>query len=70
MEGFMHWYNSHRRTIWIIIGVAILIFVMIKVINSGLKQKEQPRNAVSTNTIKMNSPKKYNSYNRQFCNIL
>ena len=42
MEGFMHWYNLHRRTIWIVIGVAILIFVMINVINSSLKQKEQP----------------------------
>ena len=55
MDGFMHWYNLHRRTIWIIIGVAILIFVMINVINSGLKQREQPRNTTTTNTTKMNS---------------
>ena len=55
MEGFMHWYNLHRKTIWTIIGVAVLIFVMINVINSSLKQKEQTRNTVSINTIKMNS---------------
>ena len=51
MEGFMHWYNLHRRTIWIIVGVAILIFVLINV----LKQREQPRNTTITNTTKMNS---------------
>ena len=55
MEGFMHWYNLHRRTIWIVIGVAILIFVMINVINSSLKQKEQPKNETVTNTTKMNT---------------
>lgn len=55
MEGFMHWYNLHRKTIWTIIGVAVLIFIMINVINSSLKQKEQPSNTASTNTIKMNS---------------
>ena len=55
MEGFTHWYNLHRKTIWTIIGVAVLIFVMINVINSSLKQKEQTRNTVSINTIKMNS---------------
>ena len=51
----MHWYNLHRRTIWIVIGVAILIFVMINVINSSLKQKEQPKNETVTNTTKMNT---------------
>ena len=55
MEGFRHWYNTHSKTIWIIIGVAILIFVVINVINSSLKNQEKPRNTITTNTTKMNS---------------
>ena len=55
MEGFRHWYNTHSKTIWIIIGVAILIFVVINVINSSLKNQEKPRNTIATNTTKMNS---------------
>ena len=52
MEGFRHWYNTHSKTIWIIIGVAILIFVVINVINSSLKNQEKPRNTITTNTTK------------------
>ncbi|MFQ6944262.1 MAG: hypothetical protein ACLRTR_07790 [Clostridia bacterium] len=55
MEGFRHWYNTHSKTIWIIIGVAILIFIVINVINSSLKNQEKPRNTITTNTTKMNS---------------
>lgn len=55
MEGFRHWYNTHSKTIWTIIGVAILIFVVINVINSSLKNQEKPRNTITTNTTKMNS---------------
>ena len=55
MEGFRHWYNTHSKTIWTIIGVAILIFVVINVINSSLKNQEKPRNTIATNTTKMNS---------------
>ena len=55
MEGFRHWYNTHSKTIWTIIGVAILIFVVINVINSSLKNQEKPGNTIATNTTKMNS---------------
>ena len=48
MEGFMHWYNSHRRTIWILIGVAILVIIMINVINSNMTQNEKPSYNTST----------------------
>ena len=55
MEGFRHWNNTHSKTIWTIIGVAILIFVVINVINSSLKNQEKPGNTIATNTTKMNS---------------
>ena len=55
MEGFMHWYNMHRKTIWILIGVAVLIIIMIRVINSGMSNREKPVANVVTNTTKMNS---------------
>ena len=32
MEGFRHWYNTHSKTIWTIIGVAILIMLIIGII--------------------------------------
>ena len=42
MEGFKHWYNFHRRTIWILIGIVALVIIMINVINNRMTQNEKP----------------------------
>lgn len=61
MNGIIHWYNTNRKTIWIVIGGFIAIFLMIKLINgmyydnpSAPIEKQQKEEKL-TNTITIDS---------------